>query len=295
MIAELRTFVAIARLGTFSQAADKVALTPAAVSGQIKRLEEHLGFTLFDRTGRSATLNAAGARVLPGAEAILNLFDTLGDPDADTSVGTLRIGAIAAVQSSILARALVAFRERYPKHGVHVVPAVSLNLVDQVDSGELDLAILIRPQFNLPPEIVWHTLTREPFVLIAQSECEGDDWRTLLKTNPFIRNHRQSSGGRLVDRFLRGMPFAVNPAVEVPLKSMISMVQNGLGVALVPLSEDHLSLPEGIRVLSLGNHTFYREIGLIRSSMSQPDQPAKYLCDCLVDAVGPLAPPRSRL
>src|SRR3954452_14184960 len=103
MIAELRTFVAIARYGTFSQAADRVGLTQAAVSGQIKRLEEHLGFRLFDRTGRSATLNAAGARILPRAQAILGLYDVLGDPDADATSGTLRVGAISSAPSSILA------------------------------------------------------------------------------------------------------------------------------------------------------------------------------------------------
>ena len=70
MITELRTLIAIARYGTFRAAGDRVGLTQAAVSGHMHRLEEALGFTLFDRTGRSATLNAAGLRTLARAEAL---------------------------------------------------------------------------------------------------------------------------------------------------------------------------------------------------------------------------------
>ena len=59
MINELRTFIAVCRHGTFAAAGERIGLTQSAVSSQIKRLEEALGFELFDRTGRSATLNAA--------------------------------------------------------------------------------------------------------------------------------------------------------------------------------------------------------------------------------------------
>ncbi|SEJ74161.1 DNA-binding transcriptional regulator, LysR family [Sphingobium sp. AP50] len=284
MITELKTFVAIARYGTFSQAADRVGLTQAAVSGQIKRLEEHLGVSLFDRTGRSATLNADGARILPRAQTILNLFDVLGDPDTDAETGTLRIGAISSVQSSMLARALLDFRERYPKYGVHVLPGLSMHMIDQVDSGELDMAILIRPSFNLPPELGWHTLRREPYVLIAPAACEGDDWQELIQTQPFLRYHRLSVGGRQVDRFLRTMPFAVHPVMEASLQAMLTMVQNGLGVALIPVSEAHFPLPDKIRALSLGDHKLFREIGFVRSRLGQPQPALDHLSDCLSNA-----------
>ncbi len=285
MITELRTFVAIARFGTFSQAADRVGLTQAAVSGQVKRLEEHLGVALFDRTGRSATLNADGARILPRAQAILGLFDVLGDPDADATSGTLRVGAISSVPSSMLARAMVGFRERYPKYGVHVVPGLSMNMIDQVDSGELDLAILIRPSFDLPPELAWHLLKKEPYVLIARADCEGDDWRELIQSQPFLRYHRLSVGGRQVDRFLRSMPFTVNPVMETSLRTMLTMVQSGMGVALIPVSEAHFPLPDEIRVLSLGDQKLFREIGIIRSRLVEPQPATDHLVECLVGAV----------
>ena len=67
MITELRTLLAVARIGTFAGAGEAIGLTQSAVSSQIKRLEDHLGYPLFDRTGRSAHPNAAARALLPQA------------------------------------------------------------------------------------------------------------------------------------------------------------------------------------------------------------------------------------
>ena len=61
MIRELKTFLAIARCGSFAAAGQRVGLTQSAVSAQMSNLEKALGLRLFDRTGRSAHLNAAGS------------------------------------------------------------------------------------------------------------------------------------------------------------------------------------------------------------------------------------------
>ncbi|MFN9588342.1 MAG: LysR family transcriptional regulator, partial [Pseudomonadaceae bacterium] len=103
MIIELRTLIAVARYGTFSAAGERIGLTQAAVSGHMRRLEESLGFALFDRTGRSATLNAVGLRTLARAEALVAGFDALGEPTQDEEwAKPLEIGAIASVHATIL-------------------------------------------------------------------------------------------------------------------------------------------------------------------------------------------------
>ena len=70
MLRELQTFIAVARHGTFAGAGAHIGLTQSAVSAQMQRLEAHLGVTLFDRTGRSATLNKAGRRTLELADKL---------------------------------------------------------------------------------------------------------------------------------------------------------------------------------------------------------------------------------
>ena len=269
MLRELRTFIAVTRHGTFAATGERLGLTQSAVSSQIKRLEGELGFALFDRTGRSATLNAAGRDTLVRAEELVTLFSRLGEvPDGDKAQGLLRIGAIASAQSSWLVRALVPFRRQFPEVRLRITPGVSLNLLDQVDAGELDMAIMIRPPFAILPELAWHTLLKEPYVLMVPSRLKGDDWRTLLQTQPFLRYDRSSFGGRTVDRFLRGANLAVQEAIELDeLNGMVKMVASGLGVALLPMAESHLPLPRGVRAIRLGDKTFYREIGMVRRNL----------------------------
>ncbi|MGX5794931.1 LysR family transcriptional regulator [Pseudomonas sp. E2-15] len=265
MIRELRTFVSAARRGTFAAAGQQVGLTQSAVSAQIKHLEDALGVKLFDRTGRSATLNSAGQRAVPLAEEILDIFSRMGTPDsANDFHGSLRIGAIGSVQTGLLPQALVALKRRAPFIEVNLVPGVSLNLLSQVDAGELDLAIMIHPPFNLPKDLNIEVIAREPFVLITAKDVPGDDPLQILREQPFVRYDRGSFGGRQVTQFLKEHKIQTQQALELDeLDAIVKMVQSGLGVSLVPMAGLWLEHGSDVRVLRLDTLTFYREIVLL--------------------------------
>lgn len=265
MIRELRTFVSAARRGTFAAAGQQVGLTQSAVSAQIKHLEDALGVKLFDRTGRSATLNSAGQRAVPLAEEILDIFSRMGTPDsANNFHGSLRIGAIGSVQTGFLPQALVALKHRAPFIEVNLVPGVSLNLLSQVDASELDLAIMIHPPFNLPKDLNVEVIAREPFVLIIPKDVPGDDPLQILREQPFVRYDRGSFGGRQVTQFLKQHKIQTQQALELDeLDAIVKMVQSGLGVSLVPLAGLWLEHGSDVRVLRLDALTFYREIVLL--------------------------------
>ncbi len=202
MISELQTFIAVCKHGTFAAAGERIGLTQSAVSSQIKRLEEALGFELFDRTGRSATLNPAGQTTLARAEEICALYAKLGDPPSDASTGgLLRIGAIASAQPTLLARALAGFRKALPQVRVHVSPGVSMRLMDDLDAGQIDAALIIRPPFGVLPELTWQALVHEPYVLIAPKTVPGKNWRTLIRVAALSslrpRLIRRADGGRI--------------------------------------------------------------------------------------------------
>jgi DNA-binding transcriptional LysR family regulator len=266
LIAELKTFIAVCKHGTFAAAADRIGLTQSAVSSQIRRLEQSLGFELFDRTGRSATLNASGQTTLSRAEEICALYAKLGDaPDDSSTRGLLRIGAIASTQSTLLARALGRLRAAHPMVRVHVSPGVSMRLMDDLDAGKIDAAVIIRPPFGLLPELTWTALVHEPFVLVVPDSIKGRNWRELLQAQPFLRYDRASFGGRMVEGFLRREGLSVNEAIEVDeISGLVHLASQGLGVSLIPMVEAHLPLPPNLRVISLGEATFYREIGLLQ-------------------------------
>lgn len=287
MIAELKTLIAVCKYGTFASAGDHIGLTQSAVSSQIRRIEETLGFSLFDRTGRSATLNSAGQIVLERAEALCALYAKLGDPpDERSTQGVLRIGAIASAQSTLVARALENLRQALPLVRVHVAPGVSLRLMDDLDAGNIDAAVMIRPPFGMPPDMTWQALAHEPFVLVAQKEGSNrKDWRELLQSRPFLRYDRVSFGGRMVEGFLRRQGVTVKEAIELDeISGLIQLAANGVGVALVPLVEAHLPLPDSVRVVSLGEHTFYREIGLLQRRARTSSPIVAHFSRCLAEA-----------
>jgi DNA-binding transcriptional LysR family regulator len=271
MIRELKTLLTIARCGSFAAAGNKIGLTQSAVSAQIKNLEDALGLRLFDRTGRSANLNAAGLRALPLAEQILETFALMGQPESvDDYRGELRIGAIGTVQTGLLPPVLLRLLQEAPGVEPKLVPGVSLNLLSQIDAGEIDLAVMIRPPFALPKELHAELIQKEPFVLITPLNIEGDDPFKLLVEHPFVRYDRSSFGGRQVSQFLRKHHLDVRPGLELDeLDAIVKMVESGLGVALVPKAGLWLERTPTVRIISLGSATFYRELMLVSRHSAQ--------------------------
>ncbi|MHA4970013.1 LysR family transcriptional regulator [Pseudomonas extremorientalis] len=278
MLRELKTFIAVTRHGTFAAAGMHIGLTQSAVSAQIRQLEQALGVPLFDRTGRQATLNAAGLRALPLAREILETFNRMTVPvDANEYRGELKVGAITTAQTGLLPQALVRLRQAAPTVECKLIPGVSLELLSQVDAGELDSAIIIRPPFDLPKELHVQVLRKEPFALIVPHTLAGDDPLQLLATQPHVRYDRNSFGGRLVSRFLKEHKLDVQVALELDeLEAIVKMVECGLGVSLIPQAGLWLERSPNVRVIPLGSRTFYREIILL-SRYSQRQLPVPQL------------------
>jgi DNA-binding transcriptional LysR family regulator len=283
MIKELKTLIAVAREGTFAAAGNKIGLTQAAVSAQIQRLEAELGFELFDRKGRSAHLNKMGQQILLQAQELLRLYDSLGSTTVGLPPSVLvNIGAIASVQRSYLPDALAKFHQHCPQCRSRVVPGLSMELVNLVDAGEIDMAVIIRPPFSLQSDLRWTTLALEPYRLIVPRDMPGDDWTQLLSSQPFIRYDRSSFGGRQVDRFLRQMHFTLREVCELDeLEAIIKLVENGVGVALVPQTAPDFEWPAGVRVLDLGQHTFHRDIGLVHRSRQTFTESVRMLAELI--------------
>ena len=288
MIRELKTLIAVAREGTFAAAGAKVGLTQAAVSAQMRRLEQELGFALFDRVGRTARLNAMGQQTLSQAQELVRLYGHLGSRTAGSAVPSfVSVGAIASVQQARLPEVLAKFHRKLPGCRTRIAPGVSMDLLNLVDSGEIDMAAIIRPPFSMPGELRWTTLAREPYELIVPRGVRGRDWTELLTTRPFIRYDRASFGGRQVDRFIRSMHLPVREICELDeLDAIRRLVALGVGVALVPRTGRQRRSPAAVRALHLGDRTFHREIGLVHRAHRHLAEPARLLAQMIRDAYG---------
>ena len=283
MIRELKTLLAVAQEGTFAAAGNKVGLTQAAVSAQMKRLEEELGIALFERKGRAAILTQRGQETLQQAHTLLTLYSTLGASGAgQPTTQRINIGAIASIQRSLLPDVLARFHHTYRECRTRVVPGLSMELMNQVDAGELDMAVIIRPPFSLHSDLRWTPLAHEPFRLIVPPHINGDQWRELLATQSFVRYDRASFGGRQVDRFLRNNHCKVHEICEVDeLEAIVKLVTKGVGIALVPQAVAQHHWPVGVRAIDLGEQTFHRDIGLIHPTSGHLSEPARALAQMM--------------
>jgi DNA-binding transcriptional LysR family regulator len=265
MIRELKTLIAVAREGTFAAAGLKVNLTQAAVSAQMQRLEAELGYEIFERKGRNAQLNRRGQQILEQAQELVRLYNSLGSSAQGVAPTVqVEVGAIASVQRSLLPQALAQFHGARPECRTRIIPGLSLELLSAVDAREIDIAVIIRPPFELQSDLYWTTLASEPYRLIVPAGLADAEWSEMLSTQPFIRYDRSSFGGRQVDRFLRQFHFNTRDVCELDeLDAITELVGKGVGVALVPQTVSRDAWPASVRAYDLGGHTFHRDIGLV--------------------------------
>lgn len=142
-IDQLRTFVAIVDAGSFTKAADGVFKTQSAVSMQMRRLEERLGVSLFERNGRAIRITDHGARLLSYARRILALSqETLAAFDEQAMEGTVRIGLPDDYAERFLPEILARFSRSNPLVELQIACEPSSNLAEHIDKGRLDVALV---------------------------------------------------------------------------------------------------------------------------------------------------------
>lgn len=139
----LRTFVAIADSGSFTRTAAQVFRSTAAVSLQIKRLEETLGQRLFSREARRVQLTAEGELLLGYARRLLKLNEeAVARFLTPTLTGRVRFGTPNDIGDRVLPSVLTLFACSHPAVEVEVNVGRSVDLVAKLDAGELDLTLI---------------------------------------------------------------------------------------------------------------------------------------------------------
>ena len=146
---QLRYFLAVADVRSFTRAAELVGVAQPTLSRQLKALEDELGAPLVDRGARDGpTLTAAGQAVLPYARRILTDLDGARTAVAEIvglARGRVRVGATPSLCSGLLADVLRVFHEQYPAIALELAESGSQPLARSLVRGELDIALIIVP------------------------------------------------------------------------------------------------------------------------------------------------------
>ena len=235
---QLRYFSALAKHRHFGKAADACAVTQPALSMQIKELEEALGCRLMEKGTRPVQLTKVAQRLLKHTHVILSDIDNMEEvarASKNKPISFLRLGVIPSIAPYFLPEVIKRLNAKFKDIELHIQESMSSNLIDAINEGRLDIAIMALPVSD--PNLVEAELFVEQFVLV----------RPVEDANEPIPNPEQLQHMRLLllkeghcfrDQaleFCKIGPSVSNELMDASsLSTLVQMVSAGMGVTLIP-------------------------------------------------------------
>jgi len=287
-IQHIKTLVAVHDHASFAEAADALFLTPAAISQQIRFMEDELQVKLFDRSTRPPKLSAHGINIVTEAREVIARFEALIEMARASGevAGTLTIGSATGITSALVPRALASLREQHPRLQVRIEEGLTSDLISRVRRRALDAALITEP---LVPEPDMQTLpiTTEALVVVMPKDLEIKGWKNVLSARPFLRLNRKSGVGALIDDTLRRAGVNVSEVMELDSsESIIDLVKAGLGVGVVPSGRLSGAKTSKIRTIPFGTPPVKRQVVLIERRNNQSSDLASILYQELLELTG---------
>lgn len=238
----LQVFHTVARLLSFTKAAETLHMTQPAVTFQVRQLEEHFNTRLFDRTHNRISLTAAGERVYEYAERILTLYAEMNsrvrDIAGDVS-GILLIGASTTIAEYVLPALLAEFQLEHKDVHIRLSVSNSLGIVHMVESNVVDVGIVEAPvgNKNLAVDVCWNdrlvVICPPTHPLAAKSSVHVRE----LVDMPFLVREEGSGTREVISEYLGQNDLQwhdLNLSMEFGSpESVKSAVEAGLGISIV--------------------------------------------------------------
>ena len=239
-IRQLRFLVAVANELNFSRAAEKCHVTQPTLSAGLKELETQLGVMLVERTRRSVRMTSAGDEITERARRILAdiaEIEALAAYHGGAFTGSLRLGAIPTVGPYLVPHALPLLRARYPDLKLFLREELTDTLVSGVEEGRLDLALVALPHdvgsLQVEPlfEDGYALATPPDHMLAGRKDLTGQELAEhslmLLERGHCLQRHALSAlpSGELHED---------ESFSATSLPTLVSMVEEGLGITLLP-------------------------------------------------------------
>ena len=267
---QLRHLVALAVERHFGKAATACNVTQSTLSASIRELEDTLQAALVDRTKRSVVFTPLGDETVARAREILREAEELAraaQAAREPLGGTLRMGVIPTIGPFLLPRAFAKLRRSHPRLRLYLREDLTGRLVERLQAGELDVVLLALP-YDVG-SVETETLFADPFSFCCPADHPlahsrhvsaaqlGRETLLLLQDGHCLRQHALNACS------LRGEPH-VDPFEATSLHTIVQMVDNGLGVSLLPRLAVEAGITKGtsLRVIPLEGKAPMREIGL---------------------------------
>jgi DNA-binding transcriptional LysR family regulator len=266
---QLRTFLQVCRLKSFSRAAEKLGMTQPAISAQIRSLEKDVGARLFDRDGGKVTFTAAGRLFEPFAEHCLQCQSHIVVAVNElyrSARGEVSVSASEATSLYVLPPVLAQYKKHYTRVNLNIVRAEHLRSVESVLNREVDFAVVSMPVKD--PRLVVHVVHRDDIVL-AIAPTHPLARRDVVKLDEMLQYPllllKQGRQRTLINNFFDG--FDAHPRIAMELDSselLKRLICAELGMGFLPranvLDDVHAGL---LKIANVEGMRLHRELALI--------------------------------
>lgn len=242
---QLRYYIALARLCSYSKAAEELYVAQSTLSQQIKKLEEELDVRLFDRSTRKVELTPAGVECLPKAEQILSDIESLQRTAAECSKihrRPIRLGVLSVYPSTNVSDVLEEFQTDHPDIALHISFAPSVSLLDTLMRGKVDAVIANISLDSLDADTL-AKLSLDTFledrlhvVLSKRHKLSGRQLITVedILDDKLLFASKNASVRLRLYRALRMKGYALPDFIECPsLSTMFNFIQRNMGISVM--------------------------------------------------------------
>ena len=237
----LQAFVAVAREGSFTRAAQRLALSQPALTIQINQFEEELGVRLFDRTTRRVMLTDNGADFLPTAQRLIADVESALAEVRDVAArrrGRVGLATLPSIAMKAMPGVVAAFRADYPGVSVHLHDANASGVQRMVRRHEVDFGLA--SMWEADPDLLFEPVMSDPFGLVCRADhplagaTGALAWTALDGYD--ILGLAPDTGIRPLIESVVDLPDSVRrPEVEVSnIATLEGMLDAGLGIAVLP-------------------------------------------------------------
>lgn len=275
----LRTFVRVAEEHSFTKAAQQLGYTQAAVTHQIKQLEDELGVQLFERIRNQTKLTMTGEQMMPLVYKVLNDTDEIFSfADADLEIrGQLKIGTCTSMMESMLPDIISELHENHPLIQTIVLTGTTPDSEDMLSRNEVDIMMVIDEKINNPYLIrAAERAEQMDFVCGSGHKLAG---RKKIPVNklvefPFVVTETGVSYTYVLEKFLASKDTNIEPFLEIGSTNVvIDLIKRNKAIAFLPHYVVERDIAEGNLVklnVEGGKITLYNQVHYHKSKWITP-------------------------
>jgi DNA-binding transcriptional LysR family regulator len=289
---QVKAFVAVARVSSFTHAAELLHVSQPALTVQVRQLEEFFNLKLFDRNTRRVRLTASGHDLFPILQNLLSEYESVVENArgiAGKRRGQITLGCLPSFATTHLPNMIVQFRKRNPQVAFAVKDSTGRRILAMVRAGDVEFGI--SDIDSAWPDLEFKELYRDRINIVFPKSHPLAKVKNVtldeISHFPLVLLDAESNSRTVLDSAFIANGRLVTPACEVSYTSTaIGMVRAGLGITLLGslvIEASNLHTFSELQFRPVPDPAFVRRVGLVRKKKQSLSPPAQIFADLLLE------------